>query len=161
MDTQPIIRKATQADIEPLAKLWHDGWHDGHRALAPEGLLQFRTLESFIERMGPMLPDTRVSGAPSEPTGFCFIMDDEIDQMYVSPVARGTGVAARLLADGEERLRHNGIELAWLSCAAGNERAARFYERTGWTSTREPEPEELKGAPGLTIDVWRYSKRLV
>jgi GNAT superfamily N-acetyltransferase len=73
--------------------------------------------------------------------------------------ARGSGVAAALVADAEARLVAGGVEIAWLACAIGNERAARFYEQCGWlragTATYEPE-----GSNGPALEVWRYEKRL-
>jgi GNAT superfamily N-acetyltransferase len=58
--------------------------------------------------------------------------DDELYQLFVSAQSRGAGVAAALIADAEARLLARGVETAWLACAIGNERAARFYEKCGW-----------------------------
>jgi ribosomal protein S18 acetylase RimI-like enzyme len=62
----------------------------------------------------------------------CVTRGDEIDQLFVARAARGTGVAARLLADGEARLRAAGVTLARLDVATENARAIRFYEKHGW-----------------------------
>ena len=85
---------------------------------------------------------------------------DELYQLYVSAEARGTGAAAALMADAESRLAGGGVELAWLACAGGNERAARFYEKCGWcrAGTVTYQPDAANGAPAL--EVWRYEKRL-
>jgi ribosomal protein S18 acetylase RimI-like enzyme len=40
-------------------------------------------------------------------------------------------VAAALIADAEAMLAEHGVEMAWLACAVGNNRAARFYEKSG------------------------------
>jgi RimJ/RimL family protein N-acetyltransferase len=37
-----------------------------------------------------------------------------------------------LVADAEAWLADAGFDVAWLACAIGNERAARFYEKCGW-----------------------------
>jgi ribosomal protein S18 acetylase RimI-like enzyme len=37
-----------------------------------------------------------------------------------------------LIADAEARLAQHGVETAWLACAVGNYRAARFYEKSSW-----------------------------
>jgi hypothetical protein len=50
--------------------------------------------------------------------------------------------------------------VAWLACAIGNARAARFYEKSGWAMARvETVPTET--SEGLfPLEVWRYEKRL-
>ncbi|HXV64473.1 MAG TPA: GNAT family N-acetyltransferase [Vicinamibacteria bacterium] len=74
----------------------------------------------------------RVVGPVGAPVGFCVVKGDELYQLYVSAQSRGAGVAAALIADAEARLVEDGVERAWLACAIGNERAARFYEKSGW-----------------------------
>ena len=74
--------------------------------------------------------------------------------------ARGTGVAAALMADAEARLSQRGVEVAWLACAIGNERAARFYGKCGWKRTG-PVLLDLETSQGkFPLQVWRYEKRL-
>ena len=68
--------------------------------------------------------------------GLCVIRADELHQLFVAADARGSGVAAALLADGESRLARNGIRQAWLDVVVGNQRAMRFYDKHGWRQTR-------------------------
>jgi uncharacterized protein (DUF924 family) len=85
---------------------------------------------------------------------------DELYQLFVSAQGRGSGVAAALIADAEARLAARGVEPAWLTCAIGNDRAARFYEKCGWQRTGTV-TEELDTPEGtLRLDVWRFEKRL-
>jgi hypothetical protein len=52
------------------------------------------------------------------------------------------------------------METAWLGCAIGNERAARFYEKCGWHRARTM-VSDLETTSGiLRLEVWRYEKRL-
>ena len=76
-----------------------------------------------------------------------------------SIIWRRSGTTAALLADAEARLAEEGVETAWLACAIGNERAARFYEKCGWrrTGTVTYQPDASDGAP---LEVWHYEKRL-
>ena len=67
----------------------------------PAELARYRTLESFRDRLEAALPTVRVSGPSGQPTGFCMVKQDELYQLYVAASARGSGVAAALLADGE------------------------------------------------------------
>src|SRR5688500_14467180 len=123
------VRGAEEAEIDHLAKIWYDGWRDAHEQIVPADLTRLRTLESFRDRLQAALPNVRVIGTPGEPVGFCIVKDDELYQLFVSAPARGSGAAAILLADAEARLSEDGVGTAWLACAIGNERAARFYEK--------------------------------
>ena len=107
-----------------------------------------------------MLRSIRVVGPSGAPLGFCIVKDDELYQLFVSPQARGSGVAASLIADAEERLAQSGVATAWLACAIGNERAARFYEKSGWhrVGTMVDPLETSIGT--FPLEVWRYEKRL-
>jgi GNAT superfamily N-acetyltransferase len=154
------VRAAEVAEIDHLARVWYDGWQDAHARILPAELTRIRTLESFRDRLEASLPDVRVAGPFPTPVGFCMLKDDELNQLYVSAEARGSGAAAALVADAEARLAGNGVELAWLACAVGNDRAARFYEKCGWRRARTVvyQPDAAHGAPPL--EVWRYEKRL-
>ena len=154
------VRAAEAGEVDHLAKVWYDSWQDAHARILPAELTRIRTLESFRDRLVAALADVRVVGPFSTPVGFCMLKGDELYQLYVSAEARGTGVAAALVADAEARLAADGVELAWLACAVGNERAARFYEKCGWhrAGTVVYQPDAANGAPPL--EVWRYEKRL-
>jgi len=153
------VRPAEGAEIDHLAKVWYDGWQDAHARILPAELTRIRTLESFRDRLEAALPDVRVVGPFPRPVGFCIVKGDELYQLYVAAEARGSGAAAALMADAEARLGGSGVELAWLACAIGNERAARFYEKCGWrrAGTVAYEPDASNGAP---LEVWRYEKPL-
>jgi len=153
-------RAAEPEDLEPLARLWRQGWLDAHQAIVPEALLALRTPESFAERMAAALPHVRVLGPAGSPLGFHLIKGDELNQFYLAGEARGTGAAGVLMADAEMRLAEAGVATAWLACAIGNARAARFYEKSGWTLAREEiVPTETSAGP-FPLKVWRYEKRL-
>ena len=154
------VRDAEESDVDRLTQLWFDGWQDAHAAIVPAELKRLRTLESFRDRMRARLADVRVVGAPGEPSGFHMLKDDELYQLYVSAGARGSGVATALIADAEARLAARGFAVAWLACAIGNHRAARFYEKSGWqrAGTISSLLETTDGT--FALDVWRYEKPL-
>ena len=154
------VRSPTLEEVPQLARVWYDAWRDAHLATLPEQLIRVRTLESFRERLARDLSPVRVIGPVGAPLGLCTIKGDELYQLFVAAGARGTGAAAALLADGEERLRESGVKTAWLSCAIGNERAARFYEKMGWkrAGTMVADLETTEGP--FRLESWRYEKTL-
>lgn len=126
------VRAADEVEIGQLASVWYDGWQNAHAQILPAKLTRLRTLESFRDRLQAALSNVRVVGPLGAPVGFCMLKGDELYQLYVSAQARGADVAAALIADAEARLSEAGVQIAWLACAIGNERAARFYEKRGW-----------------------------
>ena len=158
--TRLTLRDATSADLEALLPIWYDGWQDAHASIVPAGLRRMRTMANLRERLPAMLPRARVAEVDGRPAGFCVLKGDELDQLYVSAAARGTGVAAALIADAEARLRDAGVAVAWLACAIGNHRAARFYEKSGWKRASEVTIQVVTPAWLLPLDVWRYEKDL-
>ncbi|HET8713443.1 MAG TPA: GNAT family N-acetyltransferase [Gemmatimonadales bacterium] len=154
------VRPADPKDVDPLAAIWHEAWHETHARLVPRALTEQRTLESLRARLIAALTSVRVVGDVGAPLGFCIAKDDELYQLFVAPAARGSGAAVALLADGEARLAANGVLTAWLACAIGNERAARFYEKHGWRriGTMVNHAETSNGT--FPLEVWRYEKVL-
>lgn len=154
------VRTAETVDIDRLAQVWHDGWQDAHARIVPAELARLRSLESFRQRLEAALPSIRVMGPPGSPVGFCMVRGTELYQLYVAAQSRGSGIAAALIADAEARLAASGVETAWLACAIGNERAARFYEKRGWhrVGVMLNHAETAEGA--FPLEVWRYEKSL-
>ena len=150
------IRDAVEADLDPLARLWCNGWHDAHAAIVPAGLVEARTLPRFRERLRPRLDRVRVAEQEGAVAGLALIEGDELDQFYVAAAARGTGVAPTLMRDALHRFRRAGIATPWLSCAVGNHRAARFYEKAGWRRARVFTSDLATPGGTFTIQSWRY-----
>jgi GNAT superfamily N-acetyltransferase len=154
------VRAADPTEIDALARLWYDAWQDAHARIVPTELTRVRTLESFRERLQAALANVRVAGPPGHPVGFTMVKGDELYQLFVAAPSRGSGVAVALIDDAEAHLAADGIKTAWLACAIGNDRAARFYEKRGWrrVSTVISQLETDNGQ--FPLEVWRYEKTL-
>ncbi|WP_395645743.1 GNAT family N-acetyltransferase [Terricaulis sp.] len=154
------IRDAIDSEIAPLAALWRDAWMDGHAAHVPADLVALRTLDSFESRLRQAYPEIRVADENGALLGFHVLKGAELYQLFVAAEARGTGVAVKLIEDAEARLAARGVETAFLTCAIGNRRAARFYEKRGWRLARTLVEELPTKAGPYALEVWRYEKRL-
>jgi GNAT superfamily N-acetyltransferase len=154
------VRSAEATEIDQLAQLWYDGWRDAHLGIVPADLARIRTKDSFRRRLLEALPRIRVAGPPGAPVGFSITKDDELYQLFVAASARGTGVAAALIDDAEARLAAAGVTTAWLACAIGNDRAARFYEKRGWRRAGVVLNQAETDTGTFPLEVWRYEKNV-
>jgi GNAT superfamily N-acetyltransferase len=127
-----MLRGWTQEDASAIAEIWSLGWRDGHLGFVPPELAATRTEESFRARAAARAHEARVAVVAGAIAGFIIVVDDEVEQVYVSAPHRGTGVAGVLLGGAERQVRANGHSKAWLAVVAGNARARAFYERSGW-----------------------------
>lgn len=151
------IAPATAADIGPLAALWHDGWHEAHGGLVPPGLTALRVAQEFDDRTAAHLVDTSVAWSDGQIVGFVMVQDDELYQLYTAPAARGTGAAQALIAHGEVQIAAR-YPTAWLACTVGNDRAARFYGKTGWVRMGVIDLALETSAGPFVLPVWRFEK---
>jgi putative acetyltransferase len=126
------LRPSTPEDAATVADIWHEGWHAAHPGHVPDGLTERRTLEAFHERAPRRVDDTTLAEVDGRVLGFIMVVGDEVEQVYVGRDARGSGVAAVLLAEAERQVAAQGFDLAWLAVASGNARARAFYEKQGW-----------------------------
>lgn len=156
--TDVELRPARPADLGSVADLWAAGWPDGHLGNVPDELVRVRTPEFFRERTAHRLGQTTVAVTGGEVAGFVVVVSDEVEQVYVAAAHRGSGIAAVLLAEAERQVAANGHLRARLAVVPGNDRAQRFYRRSGW-SDDGPADFPAPGPDGpVTVPVRRYVK---
>jgi ribosomal protein S18 acetylase RimI-like enzyme len=152
-----LLRPATEADVEAIARLWHEGWRDGHEGNVPEALHEHRDLAQFVDRARRALSTTTVAIVDSAIAGFVTLHDDEVEQIYVDRAARGLGAAAALLDHAEAELARH-YDVAWLAVVAGNERARRFYAKRGWRDAGPFAYEAAVDGGTFALTAHRYEK---
>ncbi len=133
--SEAILRPATEADVDAVAALFHEGWHDVHPGRVPDGLTERRTPEAFHERVSDRITrtdETTVAEVDGQVAGFVMVAGDEAEQVYVGRAFRGRGVAGPLLTEAERQIAAGGHDEAWLVVVRGNERAQAFYAKQGW-----------------------------
>jgi GNAT superfamily N-acetyltransferase len=152
------LRPGRPEDAGSVAEIWRAGWRDGHLGFVPDELVAARDEASFRTRATERVADTTVAVVDGRVAGFVMVVDDEVEQVYVSAHQRGSGVADTLLREAERQVGAAGHSRAWLAVVAGNGRARRFYERNGWSDDglfdhRAPGPD----GP-ITVPAHRYVK---
>lgn len=154
-----VLRKASPEDADKVTVIWHLGWQDGHLGFVPQELVEARTEDSFRARASNRVGDTTVATVDGDVAGFVMVVDDEVEQVYVSALHRGTGAAAVLMAEAEQQVRENGYNKAWLAVVAGNARARAFYARTGWYDEGpfDYAAAAAEGGP-IVVPAHRYTK---
>jgi GNAT superfamily N-acetyltransferase len=152
------VRRAVAGDVEAVAGIWYGGWRDGHLGHVPAELVSVRTEGSFWTRAAERVGDTTVAVVGEDVAGFVMVVGDEVEQVYVAPGHRGSGVAAVLLSEAERLVKANGHGQAWLAVATGNARARRFYERSGWTDAGAFDYEASIDSGTLPVPCHRYVK---
>ena len=157
-DEGVALRPASADDAAAIASIWHAGWRDGHLGHVPDALVAARTTESFHVRAAQRVGDTAVAVVGGEVAGFVMVVGDEVEQVYVAEQHRGTGVAARLLAEAARLVAVNGHARAWLAVATGNTRARRFYERNGWTDEGAFDHSAPSDTGPIAVPCHRYTK---
>jgi GNAT superfamily N-acetyltransferase len=158
--SEVTLRRALPEDAPMIAEIWHLGWRDGHLGFVSQELIEVRHENSFRTRAARRVSDTTVAVVQGQIAGFVIVVDDEVEQVYVSALHRGKGVADVLMADAERRIKDAGYSSAWLAVVAGNARARRFYERRGW-SDGGPFEYSAAGDDGpIPVPSHRYVKDL-
>ena len=164
------IRPATPSDASSVGALWHSAYYDDPgTASLPDEFLAERNLREFTRRASEKVPHMFVAseaGAAADAplAGFCVAYREraEMEQLFVARHARGTGVAARLIAAAERSLAASPTAVtAFLVAFAANARGRRFYEKCGWACAGPVVwPVEISGGNTYPLSLVRYEKRV-
>ena len=160
---EPVLRPAAPGDVDTIARIFHEGWHDAHVGHVPEGLTERRTAEAFHDRVAQRVaetPETTVVEVDGVVAGFLMVAGDEAEQVYVDRPFRGTGVAAALLAEAERQIAEAGHDVAWLAVVDGNSRARAFYAKQGWADEGDEPYEVVALGVRFVSPCRRYTKRV-
>ena len=160
MTPPAAIRPARDEDAEAIAEIWHQGWKDGHLGHLPQELVDVRTEASFRTRAAERIPDATVATLDDVVVGFVMVVEDEVEQVYVSAASRGLGVADALMREAERQVAQGGHSKAWLAVVAGNARARGFYERAGWIDEGEFDYQASVEGGTISVPCRRYTKLL-
>jgi N-acetylglutamate synthase-like GNAT family acetyltransferase len=145
------IRLARADDVASIGQVLHASFVEYESLYTPEGFAA--TAQQVLKRMqeGPVwvaISEGRVVGTVAAlMKGKSLYMRG----MAVQPMARGLGVARRMLAQVEQRAREKQATRIFLSTTPFLTAAIELYGRAGFQRTSEP-PHELFGTPLLTME---------
>ena len=152
------LRRGRPEDAGAVAEIWRVGWGVGDLGFVPDELVAARDEASFDRRAADRVGDTTVAVVDGQVAGFVMVVDDEVEQVYVSAAHRGSGVADALLREAERLVGAAGHRTAWLAVVAGNARARRFYDRNGWSDGGLFDHRAPVGDGSITVPAHRYVK---
>lgn len=163
-----LIRRMTMDDLREVDALYVASWKEGYKGLLPQDFLDGLTSKIvdrspksyfFDEGSFVILDGERIAAhvharpaAEEKMIGW-----GEIHTMYALPQFWGTGIAGALFDYAVNRLRERGFDKICLYVLEGNERAARFYKKHGFTPTADTLDCEVGG---VTVTDIRYTKEL-
>ncbi len=173
--SETSIRAANAADVPAIARVNRDSWMAAHEHLiaptAPDKLAAI-TDESWDATWRDRLSadttaaSTLVAEQSGEIVGIAFWQpsaEDDLDPsrvaelkvLYVTTSTWRSGIGRLLVEAALEGMRRSRFDEAVVWVLEGNNRAVRFYDRTGWT--REQRVDDLNdwGTPAL-----RYRRNL-
>jgi len=163
-----LLRGAEPRDAHGIAVVHVRSWQEAYRGLMPQEVLDGLSIADREAGWARIIADpaqrshTLIVERDGEIVGWASfgaardadaVATGELWGIYAHPDEWSTGIG-RLLLDGvEQQLRAEGHERAYLWVLAGNDRAARFYERNGWVADGGTKVDER---PGLVLHERRH-----
>lgn len=154
------VRRAVVDDAAQLAEVHVRTWQVGYRGQLPDAVLDVLDPADRLPQWREALADaawpqhgTLVAECAPRLLGFARIGPDpdpgrtggRIYAFYVLPEVWRRGVGRRLMAAAHAALAEAGFDHATLWVLATNDRAIRFYERTGWYPDGTERMDEVIG----------------
>lgn len=164
------VRKARRGEEPAVADIHVRAWQEAYRGLMPDEFLDALDPRERAARYrfegGEDAPTTLVAESAGELLGFVTFGASrdadaaglgEVYALYVDPDRYAGGIGRALMAAARKEMLAQGFAAAVLWVLRGNSRAARFYEREGWSpdgATRWEQPY------GIRSRVARFRRRL-
>lgn len=170
------LRDATPADAHALATVQVASWRAAYRGLMPDEVLAGLSVPEvervWSDRFTARPPRTSVVvetdaqrlvgfaavGPPLVPTDRADPTLGDLYALYLDPDHWGRGIGYALQTAALDRLGTHGFTHAGLWVLDGNERALRFYQRTGWTDTGRTRVD--RGPQDVELHERRLQRRL-
>lgn len=160
--TGPLLRTATEDDLEEIVALFLQCWSTAYTGLLPDSTVAAVDHAWASGRWHELLArgeDCSVTVAADPAEGIVGVVrcsrdagePGRVDSLYVSPAVQGNGVGRKLLAAATEQLAQAGASRVVLWVFERNAPARLFYERQGWRPTGGRRVEPLFGVPEVQL----------
>jgi GNAT superfamily N-acetyltransferase len=136
------IQKLEHHQIEDVAQLFHDAWHETQAPLQDPRKAKIRDLVFFRNRIAKRLLNTSVAMRSGQVIGFASWYQNSLNSLFVAKSYRGVGVGSLLHDEALTQMTHSGATQFELDCVVGNFAARAFYERRGWRVHEELKTED-------------------
>jgi ribosomal protein S18 acetylase RimI-like enzyme len=165
------IAPASSADCRAIAQIHVDAWRAAYVGILSDEFLAALSVDQrqdmwqeTVSRGSPVVLVAKVAGEVTGWVAFGSSRDEgapsdrgEIWAIYVAPAAWSLGVGRSLLLEAMQAMTRSGYREASLWVMRDNDRAVRFYSRTGMT--RDPASEKYVELGGHRIQEVRYFAR--
>jgi len=159
------VRPFVQGDLESIGRVHSRSRQAAYAGLVPAAALEQVTPEAQVEvwreRLGLRATTVLVADQDGVVVGFVSLLDTddgtELNAIHVVPEVVGTGVGTALMAAAIGHARVEGKHVLHLFVIEDNERARRFYERTGWRLVGSAGTHDVGGAQ---VGIVRYELAL-
>jgi ribosomal protein S18 acetylase RimI-like enzyme len=168
---EPVIRSAQAADAAAIARVHVRSWQEAYRGIMADSLLAGLSVAKWTQDWQERLASTAritlvvekagviqgwVALGPAHPRENAG-EGGEIYGLYVAPESWSQSLGGKLLARAERMLLELGYRQISLWVVDANQRARRFYEKSGYGQDRSGREIERGGMP---LNQLRYTKIL-
>lgn len=151
--TEPVLRRAHDADAEALANVWLRSFAAAlptvRRAHSDDAV------RAWFAAVAVPRYETWAAVAEDVVIGLMVLDGDELEQLYLEPAWRGQGLGNRFV-DLAKRLRPDGLSLRAFQVNTG---ARRFYERHGFVAVEHSDGLRNEEREPDVRYVWRPVER--
>ena len=126
------IRPMLSSELDAVAKLFHDVWHETQAKLQDPRKAAIRGYDFFKARADMPKVQTLVALQDEAIIGFARWAPGHLHSLFVEQDYRGQGVGEKLCHAVVAANRAEDGGRLKLECVEGNDAARRFYERQGW-----------------------------
>lgn len=170
------VRQMRPRDVSSVARLHAESWRTAYRGMLSDEYLDSRAdaerLGLWIQRLTAPAPAAcgLIAERDGVPVGFAYLIaaggDDGatlLDNLHVSPSARGGGIGPRLLDQAARELLDRGWDRRLqLWVYAANAGARRFYERLGARLTASDTADAADGGRMAAVSYgWDDARTLI